>query len=389
MTEKKKWFNKNVWGMGLASLLSDASHEMATAILPMFLATIGASAAALGAIEGLADAASSFVKLWSGWYSDRIGKRKAIAVTGYVITGISKATFALATLWQHVLIGRVVGWMGRGLRGPVRDAMLADSVPPEAYGRAFGFHRAMDTAGAVLGPFLALIFIKYFSLRAIFMITLIPGLLSAAAIAFLVKDRYRTPNHAMKFFKNVADTPRSFKLFLGGVFIFGMGDFAHTLLILRATQILTPAYGVAKAGSLAISLYVVHNILYALSAYPVGALSDKLGRRELLALGYLLSGVMCIGFILAPPGFGYLLILFVLGGIYIAVEDALEGSTAAELLPEEVRGTGYGMLATVNGIGDFVSSLVVGFLWSTVSPAAGFGYAAGLSILGALVIYKV
>jgi MFS family permease len=186
----------------------------------------------------------------------------------------------------------------------------------------------------------------------------------------------------------VTDIPRSFKLFLVGVFVFGMGDFAHTLLILRATQVLTPIYGVAKAESLAISLYVAHNILYALAAYPVGALSDKLGRRELLALGYLLSGVMGIGFILAPPGFGYLLILFVLGGIYIAVEDALEGSTAAELLPEEVRGTGYGMLATVNGIGDFVSSLVVGFLWSTVSPSMGFGYAAVLSILGALVIYK-
>lgn len=386
---KKSWLNRNIIGMGVASFFSDLGHEMATAVLPMFIVSIGGSAAALGAIEGFADAISSFAKLGAGWYSDKLSKRKPIAVTGYFLTGIAKGAYALATSSYHILIARSVGWFGRGIRSPVRDAMLADSVEPETYGRAFGFHRAADTLGAVMGPLVAFLLAGAIGYRQIFLITLIPGLLAVAAFVILVKERSRLPNHHLRLWKTINTLPKRYKMYLIGVGIFGLGDFAHTLLILRASRVLTPAHGALEAGRLALLLYVFHNVLYAIVSYPVGALSDRIGKRGLLAIGYLISAVMCIGFILAVPKFWYLVLLFSLGGIYIAAQDALEGAIAAELLPEDIRGTGYGVLATINGLGDFLSSIVVGLLWTTVAPWAGFTYSAVLSVVGSVVIFRV
>ncbi len=303
------WLNRNVVGMALSSFFSDAGHEAATAILPLFLISIGAPAAALGVIEGVADAVSSFVKLASGWFSDRIGRRKPIAVTGYLLTGLSTGLFALAQTWPFVLVIRAVGWFGRGIRGPVRDAMLAESVAPEARGRAFGFHRAGDTLGAITGPVLALALVTLLAgreatqitYRQIFWITLIPGVLSAVSFALFVKEHARPANHQMNLFKTIHSLPLRFKLFLVGVGIFGAGDFAHSLLTLRAAQMLTPIEGAARAGQIAIGLYIVHNILYSGMSYPIGALADRIGKRGLLAAGYLLAAVMGLGWILADP----------------------------------------------------------------------------------------
>lgn len=385
----ENWLNRNVVGMGLTSFLSDLGHEMATALLPLFLASIGASPAALGVIEGVADAVSSFVKLGAGWYTDRIGRRKPLVVLGYSLTA-SKALFALATAWPQVLVIRALAWLGRGIRGPLRDAILAESAPAGARGRAFGFHRAGDTLGAIAGPLVALALVGAgASYRTVFWITAVPGLLAALAFATLVQERCRSPNHALRLWQTIGGLPMRFKLFLVGVGVFGIGDFAHTLLTLRAAQVLTPALGAAQAGALAISLYVVHNVFYAGASFPVGALADRFGKRGLLALGYLLAVVMNLTLVAAVPNLAYLGLIFVLGGTVIAIEDALEGAIAADLLPEEVRGTGYGVLATVNGLGDFLSSLVVGALWAGVSPAAGFGYAAVLSLAGALIVYRL
>ena len=385
---KKCWLNRNLAGMGAASFLSDLGHEMATAILPGFLVSIGASPAALGTIEGVADAVSSFVKVGAGYASDKTGIQKPIAVFGYTLTGLAKGSFALATSWLHVLAGRVVGWFGRGIRNPIRDAMLAASVEPESYGRAFGFHRAMDTAGAVLGPLVAVLLLKTFSFRQIFLVTLIPGLLSAVAFATLVKVTANGPNHHLRFWRSLRDLPKRYKGFLAAVGIFGIGDFAHTLLILRAMQMLAPSLGTAKAGHVAILLYVFHNVLYAVTAFPLGALGDRVSKRILLAVAYLISAAMGVGLVFPLTSFGYLALLFALGGIFIAMEDALEAAIAAELLPPKLRGTGYGVLATVNGVGDFVSSIVVGALWVHLSPAAGFGYAAVLSVVGSVILLR-
>jgi MFS family permease len=399
-TKKKPgrfWLNRNVAGMSLASFFSDAGHEAATSILPLFLASIGATPAALGAIEGLADAVSSFVKLGAGWFSDRIGRRKPIAVIGYALTGLTTGLFALATTWPHVLLARAAGWFGRGIRGPVRDAMLSESVPAEARGRAFGFHRASDTLGAVIGPLLALSLIALFSgrksvettYREIFWITLIPGLLSALSFAFFVKERMRSANPDRNLFRAIRQLPKRFKLFLVGVGIFGAGDFAHSLLTLRAAQLLTPGLGAMRAGQFAIALYMFHNLFYAGMSYPIGALADRIGKRGLLALGYGLAALMGIGWMFALPSVWWLGILFAFGGVFLAAEDALEGALAADLLPENVRGTGYGVLATVNGLGDFLSSIIVGVLWTSFNPATGFAYASLLFVLGAVLIYRV
>jgi MFS family permease len=397
------WLNRNVIGMGLTSFLSDAGHEMATAVLPSFLTTIGAPAAALGMIEGVADAISSFAKLGAGWYSDRIGHRKAIAVAGYFLTGIAKALFALAFAWPLVLVGRSIAWFGRGVRGPLRDAMLAESVSAESRGKAFGFHRAGDTLGAIVGPVIAVALLALLQphaashpstpFRLIFWLTLIPGLSSALAFGSLVRERRRAPNHGMRFWATVRSLPRSFRRLLAGVGLFGMGDFAHTLLILAATQLLSPTYGVVRAAQIAAMLYVARNITYAGASFPIGAMSDRIGRRGLLALGYGVGALVAVGFLAAflvslrSPA--YLLVLFALAGTYIAAEDALEGAITADYVAGEVRGTGYGLMATVNGVGDLVASAVVGSLWTIVSPVAGFGYAAAVMLGGAVVLYRV
>jgi MFS family permease len=393
----QRWLNRNVAGMALSSFFSDAGHEMATAILPLFLASIGAPPAALGIIEGVADAVSSFAKLGAGWFSDRVGRRKPIAVAGYALTGLTTGLFALATAWPHVLLARAAGWFGRGIRGPVRDAMLAESVTPEARGRAFGFHRAGDTLGAIAGPAIALALLGLLAgqeavavtYRQVFWITMIPGLLAALSFALFVKGHLRPANHTADLFKAIAGLPVRFKVFLIGVGIFGAGDFAHSLLTLRAVQMLTPEMGAARAGEVAIALYVAHNVLYAGMSYPIGALADRIGKRGLLAAGYGIAALMGIGWIVAVPSLWMLGLLFALGGTFIAAEDALEGALAADLLPEDVRGTGYGVLATVNGLGDFLSSVVVGALWTAASPAAGFAYATVLFVVGAVVIYRV
>jgi len=386
--KKNSWLTKSILGIGLTSLLSDMGHEMTTAILPVFLATIGGTAATLGLIEGIADASSSFIKLWMGYYSDKIGKRKPIIVVGYVLTAI-KGLFAFTTNWYQVLFIRVFAWMGRGARGPVRDALMVDLLKPAHYERVFGFHTAMDTLGAIIRPAIAFVLIGILSYRHIFLISFIPGFLSVACFSLLVKEKKRKPDRKIKFWESMKELPLNFKLFIFSVGIFGLGNFAHTLLILRATEVLTPSYGKVAAISAAVGLYTLHNILYAGCAYPAGVLSEKFGKRTLLGLGYFLFAFMCLGFILEPPKLWAMIVLFSLAGIYIALVDSMERALAGDLLPENLRGTGYGVMSMINGVGDFISSFAVGLLWAKVSPAAGFVYAGFLTLIGGVVLFMV
>jgi MFS family permease len=400
---RRHWLNRNVIGMGIASFLSDACHEMATTVLPGFLTVIGAPPSALGLIEGVADAVSSIVKLWGGWISDRLGHRKLLTTLAYLLTGVSKSLFAFATTWHLVLFGRVVGWFGRGFRGPIRDAMLSDSVDASDRGKAFGFHRAGDTIGAVVGPLLGVWLLSLWQsaglqdasvpFRNIFLIALIPGILASIAFGVMVLEQRRSTNDQLRFWGTVRSLPKGFRRFLLAVGVFGLGDFAPTLFILAATELLTPSYGIIHAAQLAGLMYVVRNVTYALASYPIGALSDRVQRSKLLVVGYALAVLTTGGFILAfvfqwsnPI---YLFSLFALAGVYIAAEDTLEGAITADFVPIEIRGIGMGVLGTVNGIGDFVASTAVGFIWTTFSPAAGFGVAAVLMLFGALLLFEV
>lgn len=407
-----RWFNRNVFGFGLTSLLSDFCHEMATAILPQFMQVIGSSAAALGFIEGVADALSSFVKLGAGFHSDKIGHRKGWTVFGYLLTAVAKAIFAFAVAWPLILVGRVIGWLGRGIRGPLRDAMLAESVSPENRGKAFGFHRASDTLGAILGPLAAygiLTFVarnphiaEYFgywfpsfagepggAYRIIFLMTLIPGLLSVVSLLYLVKERRCATNQALQFWQTIKSMPKSYRAFLLAVLIFGMADFAPTLMILRASTTLTPVMGLIEASRLAALLYIIRNISYAVASYPIGAHSHKFSRNRYLAFGYAIAVVTFLGFAFVMPSFVWFVVLFILSGIFIAWEDTIEGVAVRDYVNNDVAGTAYGVLGVVNGMGDFASSIIVGLLWTSVGATWGFIYAAIIGLAGAIFMMRV
>jgi MFS family permease len=391
-TEENRWLNQTVLGVGLTSLFSDWSHETATAVLPAFLAAIGAGPAWLGAIEGIADGLSGFTKLGAGHYTDRLKRRKPLAVFGYAITALATASFAFATLAYHVLFGRVLAWLGRGVRSPAKKALLAADVPPGAYGRAFGFERLMDTVGAIGGPLTALWLLErtHHSVRSVFLWTLLPGFIAVATFWLLVRERPLEARPQRSFAAGLRLLPVPFRRFLVGVGIFGAGDFSHTMLILYASRALAPVHGAARAGSIAVALYTLHNVFYAGSAYFSGWLSDHVRQRKfVLAAGYGLGVVTAILLCTGTPSLAWLAVISVLAGLYIGTEEALEDSVAAELVPKDQHGMAFGTLAAVNAGGDFVSSLVVGALWSAFSVQAAFGMSAVLFFVGAVTILRL
>ena len=390
--EKQSWFNRTVLGVGLTSLFSDWSHETATAVLPAFLAAIGAGPAWLGAIEGVADGLSSFAKLIAGHYTDRLKSRKRLAAFGYAFTAMCTGSFGLATHAYHVLLGRAGAWLGRGVRSPARKALLAADVPPNAYGRAFGLERLMDTLGAIVGPLTALWLLEAtnHSYRKVFFWTLLPGFVAVACFWLLVRERPIATREKRSFLLGLRALPIPFRRLLLGVAVFGAGDFSHSLLILYASRMLAPAHGITRAASLAVSLYTLHNVFYASSAYLSGWLSDHLPqRRVVLATGYALAGVTAILLCTGRHSLQSLAVIFILAGLYIGTEEAVEDSLSAELVPLEQHGMAFGTLAAVNAVGDFVSSLLVGSLWSAFNVQTAFAASAILFFSGAFLILRL
>jgi len=379
------WLTRGVLGIGFTSLFSDWGHEIATALLPTLLAGLGAPAAALGLVEGVADGLSSFAKAVGGWLADRPALRRPIGVIGYSLTGLSTFAFGFVQVWPQVLGARAVGWMGRGIRGPSRDVLMADAVPPQSLGRAFGFERAMDTLGAVLGPLTAMFLVSTMSVAQAMRWTLIPGTLAAFCFGTLAPRAVQHAAHAARpagFLASFRGLPPGFVRFMAAVFLFGLGDFAPTLLILRAAALLAPSHGAVAAATYSIALYTFHNICYALCSFPAGALADRGNKRGLLAASYLLAAATFAGFWFVSASVLGLGLLFGVAGVCVAAHETLEKALAADLLPRESRGSGFGALATAKGIGDFFSSSLVGILWSAVSPAAGFAYAAVFTAAG-------
>jgi MFS family permease len=402
------WLNRTVIGAGLTSFLADAGYELATALIPSFLLALGLPAGQAAAVVGTIEAAAEFVsnaaKLGVGWWTDRVGRRKALVVFGYALTGSAFALCAVAVAWPLVLLAKVLGWLGKGVRGPLRNAILSDAVEPGDRGKAFGFHRAGDTLGAVVGPLLAAWLLydayrptafKYDPVavyRWAFLFTLVPGLGAAVAFSSMVRERRFTPKPGLRLGASVRAMPGGFRQFLAGVGLFGAGDFAHTLLILAATDSLTSGPSgrvpVEQAAVLGIVLYAWRNLVQAVAAFPAGWLGDRLGHRPVLVGGYLLGAATMGGFaglVAAAPGSvaGWVG-LFALAGVYMAVQEALEPAIVPELVPDRaVQGTAFGVLAVVNGLGDVVASLAVGGLVAGYGWAAGLGYAAAMMAAGA------
>lgn len=395
------WLNRNVVGMGATSLLADFSYETATTVLPMLLQALGAPAYALGLTEGLADALASFTKMASGWLSDQLPRRKPIVVAGYSVTAIATALMGLATVWPLILVLRGVAWVGKGLRKPARNALLSESVASGDRGKAFGLHRAGDECGAILGPLTAAWLIGYAGdaalpdlsvFRSIMLWTLLPGLGAVAVMMLAVQETPRSAHAPRRFVASLRELPASFRRFLLAVGVFGAGDFSRALLILAAMDLLTPAYGPLAAAQWSAVLFAIRNTAAATASFPVGWLSDQIGRKQLLVGGYFLGAASTMGlamlFAAGQASFAALVVLFLAAGLVTAIQETLEGATTADFVADfNLRGAAYGLLGTVNGLGDFASSAIVGLLW-TAAPEAGFGYAATMMFLGAVVLMR-
>jgi MFS family permease len=384
-TKGNSYQSPTVVGIGLASLFSDVGHEMATTAMPAFLVSLGMGSAVLGLIEGLADGASSIAKLLSGLYSDRLRRRKPIAVIGYLTTAFGIASFALASNWWQVLLGRLGAWIGRGVRAPVRNVFLAEATTPETYGRAYGFERAMDSVGAVIGPLLSAGLVAAIGFRWTFAITFLPGIIAALLIALMVRERRHVPQIHKQDAAPVGALPSRFRRFLTGVGIAGCGDFSNTLLILWATQAWRPVYGAARAVQLAMLFYVGYNVVYTVSCYISGHLADRFPKSHVLALGYALAIIPAAALLWHGASWLKFGLIFGFSGLYMGVWETVESATAAIMLPDRIRGSGFGVLATVNGLGDLVSSAAVGFLWA-VSPVSAMAFVIATSIVGAGII---
>ncbi|CAG9168064.1 Multidrug resistance protein MdtH [Cupriavidus laharis] len=399
----ERWLNRTVAGAGITSALGDFCYETTTVILPGFLAVLGIPAAVLGTVEGIADAVASFTKMVSGFIADKLGHRKLLVLLGYGLTPAGQALIALAAGWPLLLAGRVISWFGKGLRGPLRDAIVIQAIQPQMRGRAFGFHRAMDTLGAVLGPLLGVALLGWAQhwtwqdsagpFRFVLALSIIPGVLAVLAFLTLVKDPEHSPNPELKLLRALRGLPARFKRYLGAVGLFGMGDFSHSLLILAATQLLTASLGVMHAAQVAGMLYVWRNVVQVTVSFPVGVLADRLGALPVLIAGYILGAatavLMALAFWFRAGSIAMLAGIFFIAGLYIAVQEALESTVTAEMVSADTLATSIGALGTVNGISKFVSSAGVGLLWTALSPVAAFGLAAALMTVGTLMLGRL
>ena len=384
-TERSPWLNRNVVGIGIADLAADANYEMVFAVLPLFItAGLGAPALAVGIVEGVADGSAAVVKLWSGWYSDRIRWRKTLAVGGYGTTVFGLGLLLAVTTWPQVIVARALAWIGRGMRQPIRSAMLAGSVDKRDLGKAFGFHEALDTAGALLGPAIAFVLLATGSgFRTVFAVALVPGILAVAFFAFLTRDpRSKAADPAVAR----VPLPVAFWRLVAPVAVFGVGNFATAFFTLRAAQMLRPELSTAAALSAAVGFYLAHNVVGAAVSFPAGWLADRVGKVPVLAAAYVTFALACLVGVL---GHGWtavaLLALFV--GAQNPVVSAVESSLVSTIVEEPRLGTAFGVLNAVNGVGDLVSSVAAGVLWTFVSPAAAFGFGAVLCAIAAAALW--
>lgn len=399
----KGWLSRTVVGAGITSALGDFCYETTTVILPGFLAVLGIPAAALGIIEGIADAVASFTKMVSGYIADKLGHRKLLVLVGYGLTPVGQVLIALAAGWPLLLLGRLVSWFGKGLRGPLRDAIVIQAVSPETRGRAFGFHRATDTIGAVVGPLLGVAILGWVQpwqwddasgpFRFVLWLSIIPGVLAVLAFLTLVQDPQHSPNPGLNFFSSLRGLPTRFKRYLGAVGLFGIGDFSHSLLILAATSLLTASMGVVQAAQVAGLLYVWRNVVQVAVSYPVGVLADRVGHLSVLIAGYVLGALTAVltalAFWFGVDSIALLAGIFFIAGLYVAVQEALESTVTAEMVQPDTLAMSYGALGTVNGAAKFISSATVGVVWTAVSPELGFGLAAGMMVAGTLALLRV
>jgi MFS family permease len=338
---------------------------------------LGAPVAVLGLIEGIADALSGAAKLVGGPLADDPARRRNLAAGGYTLTAVLSAAIGLSTAVWQVAILRAGAWSARGLRGPARNALMADAVEPEAYGRAYGFERAMDNLGAVGGPLLAIVLVGVVGIRGAIVLSVIPGLLAVAAILYAVRHlRTERPRQTQPVRLRVAGVLRGrVGRVLATLAAFEAGNVALTLLILRATDLLSPSLG-AAAVTTVLLLYAGHNVAASLGSIPAGRVGDRMGFRAVLAVGFGLFALSYATFAAGPADPLVLGLAFASAGLGIGAVETAENASVAHAADPEVRGSAFGWLAALQSAGDLVASAVAGLLWTLVSPTAAFAYAA-------------
>ena len=382
--QRPGWLGPGVAGIGSASFLADVGHEIPTALLPNLLTTtLGAPAAALGLIEGIADGLAGVARLAGGAIADDRQRRRTVAVGGYTTTAVLSSLIGAATAVWQVGVLRAGAWAARGLRVPARNALLADIVPDSVYGRAYGFERAMDNLGAIAGPLLALALVGLVGTRTVIALSVIPGLLAALAIVYAIRhapradERERQP---LRLRIRPVLTGRLGRLMVG-VSAFEFGNVAATLLILRATELLSPGRDQDQATQLALSLYVAYNVAATVFSIPAGRLGDRRGTVLVLVLGVALFGLAYAGFAAGGSSVPALAPWFVAAGVAIGCVETAEHAAVAALAPVELRGSAFGLLAAVQSFGNLAASAIAGLLWTLASPRAAFAYLVAWMVL--------
>jgi len=386
MKIKKKFFiSKNVIFLGLVSLFTDISTEMITPLLPLFLSDILRTPKSfIGLIEGVAEATASILKFFSGYISDKLKKRKFIVTIGYGLSSITKPFFGIVSNAYQVLFIRFMDRVGKGIRTSPRDALIADSISKEEHGKAFGFHRAMDTLGAVIGPFLAFIFLPYFNnnYRSIFLLSAIPAFIAVLIIILFVRESKKIQREKREIIKiSFMGLPKEFKFFIFFVILFTLGNSSDAFLILRASS-------VGINSKMIPILWVFFNIVYTIFSTPFGILSDKYGRKSVITLGLLVYSLVYAGFAFASKPI-HIWCLFLTYGIYYAMVEGNFRAYVADIVPSRTRGTAYGIFHTGVGIALLPASLIMGILWEKLGVKVAFLFGSVLAIISSLGLISI
>jgi len=370
--------SKNVFVLGLVSFFNDVASEMIYPLVPIFLTSVlGAPVAIVGLIEGVAESTASVLKVVSGWLSDKWRKRKPFVVAGYSFSAISKILLSLAFSWPFVLIARFIDRFGKGTRTSARDALITESSENLVRGRAFGFHRALDTLGAVVGPMIALLAIHFLDnkFRLIFFLAFIPAFIGILLLLFFVKEKKKEANSSPTFRFNWRNLDPSFKIFLLISFIFALGNSSDAFLILRAQNL-------GLSVILVVLAYVLFNFTYAIFSIPAGIISDKVGPKKVLLVGFLLFSAVYLFFGLAHSSL-FLWFLFPVYGMYMAFTEGVGKAYISNLVPQEKTGTAFGVYQTTIGLCTFFASLIAGLLWTYIDVSAPFIFGSIIAVISA------
>jgi MFS family permease len=377
----RSFFNglvRNVIIVGFVSLFTDLSSQMVFPVVPLFLLSLGASAWVIGLVEGAAETTASLLKVFSGYWSDRIRRRKPFVLGGYGLSTITKPMFALAYTWPFVLFVRVLERVGKGVRDAPRDAIIAESVSVTIRGKAYGFQRALDGIGSFSGALLAVILLPL-GYRNLFLLAFLPGIIAVLLILFIREKR--SPEvavyHAVTPLKvNLRALPRNLQLFIAVSTVFALGNFGYAFLILKAKNI-------GFDDHVTLLLYVLFYVVYTLFTIPAGILSDKIGRKPVLVTGYGLFAITAIT-LLFTSQLVPLIAVFSLYGVFFGLIDGVQRAFVVDLAPPNLKGTALGTFYTATGLIALPGGFIAGYLWTTISPQATFLFALGLTIFGLL-----